>query len=50
VAEAEVKKIKAGDFAAFWLKKHNELFGGLPDWSHFVRIDGIKISNREAGT
>jgi TRAP transporter TAXI family solute receptor len=31
VAEAEVKKIKAGDFAAFWLKKHNELFGGLPD-------------------
>jgi TRAP transporter TAXI family solute receptor len=31
MAEAQEKKIKAGDFAAFWLKKHNESFGGLPD-------------------
>jgi hypothetical protein len=31
VAEAEEKKIKADDFAAFWVKKHNELFGGFPD-------------------
>jgi TRAP transporter TAXI family solute receptor len=31
MAEAEKKKIKAGDFAEFWVKEHNELFGALPD-------------------
>jgi TRAP transporter TAXI family solute receptor len=31
MAEAEEKKIKAGDFGAFWKKKHNESFGVLPD-------------------
>jgi hypothetical protein len=31
MVEAQEKKIKADDFAAFWIKKHDESFGGLPD-------------------
>jgi len=29
--EAQEKKIKAGEYADFWLKKHAEVFKGLPD-------------------